>query len=458
MNRTAIAPLLSHLEGRVIRSGDPEYESVRRVYNGMIDKHPELIVRCQNVTDVVAAISFAQDNGLPLAIRGGGHNGAGLGCCDDGLVIDLSGMRDIDIDPATAIVRVAGGCTQGEVDQATHALGRAVPAGIISTTGIAGLTLGGGHGYLTRKYGLTIDNLIAADMVLADGRRVRVDPEHEPDLFWAIRGGGGNFGVVTTFHFRACSVNTVVAGPMLWELADAQELMQWYREFMPAAPEDLYGFLMFMNVPPGDPFPEALHGKTMCGVMWCYTGELDTADIAFAAVQQFRPPTFAHLGPMPFPALQQMFDPLLPPGLQWYWKGDFVYDLSDAAITQHLQYGSQLPSALSTMHLYPIDGAAHRVAKHETAFSFRDANWSMVIAGIDPDPANAEKITQWAKAYWNALRPYCAGGAYVNFMMEEGQERVQATYRDNYDRLVAIKTQYDPDNLFHINQNIKPRH
>ncbi|MEB3336139.1 MAG: FAD-dependent oxidoreductase, partial [Leptolyngbyaceae bacterium] len=316
-----IDPLISSIRGKVIQPGGDEYEVARHVYNGMIDKQPQFILRCANVADVISAVTFARENNLLLAIRGGGHNGAGLGTCNGGLVLDLSSMKGIRIDPTAGTVRVEGGCTQGDVEHATHAFGMAVPAGIVSTTGIAGLTLGGGHGYLTRKYGLTIDNLQSADMVLADGRLVTVNAESYPDLFWAIRGGGGNFGVVTSFLFKTSPVSTVFAGPMLWNLEDAREVMEWYREFMPAAPDDLYGFFMFLNVPPGPPFPEPLHGRTMGGIMWCYTGALDAAEAAFQPVRQFRPPTFEHLGPMPFPALQQMFDPLLPPGLQWYWKG-----------------------------------------------------------------------------------------------------------------------------------------
>lgn len=423
----------------------------------MIDKRPRLIVRCDGVDDVRAAIAFAAEHELPLAVRGGGHNGAGLGACDDGLVVDLSLMKAIQIDPDLRTVRVQGGCTQGEVDRATHPFGLAVPAGIVSTTGIGGLTLGGGHGYLTRRFGLTIDNLLEAEMVLADGRLVTASPQEYADLFWAIRGGGGNFGVVTSFVFRAHPLHTVVAGLMLWDMNALRDLIQWYRDFMPAAPDEVYGFLAILNVPPGDPFPEPLHRRTVCGIVWCLTGPPDEAEAVLSAARRVRPPVFEHVGPMPFPALQSLFDPLLPPGLQWYWKGDFFRQLSDEAIARHLEHGSRLPSLLSTMHLYPIDGAARRVGPTETAFNHRDANWSMVIAGIVPDPANAPRISAWAKEYWAALHPYSAGGAYVNFMMEEGTERVHATYGDNYERLVDVKTRYDPQNRFRINQNIKPR-
>jgi FAD/FMN-containing dehydrogenase len=457
MLEEAIHRFATRYPGRVIQRADEEYDSARRVYNAMIDKRPRLIVRCEGVEDVREAVTFAGDQGLPLAVRGAGHNGAGLGTCDDGLVLDLCRMKALDVDPQARTVRAQGGCTQGEIDRAAHPFGLTVPAGIISTTGIGGLALGGGHGYLTRKFGLTIDHLLAADLVLADGRSVTASPEEHPDLFWAIRGGGGNFGVVTSFLFRARPVNTVVAGPMLWDMDFARHLMQWYREYMPSAPEDMYGFLAILSVPPGPPFPPPLHGRIMCGIVWCYTGPPDDAPAAFRPVRQLREPVFEHLGPMPFPTLQSLFDPLMPAGMQWYWKGDFVVHLSDEAIEQHIEYGLKLPTPLSTMHLYPIDGAVRRAARSDTAFNHRDANWSMVIAGIDPDPANAEAITTWAKDYWAAVHPYSAQGAYVNFMMEEGADRVRATYGDNYDRLVGVKTKYDPRNIFHVNQNILPR-
>lgn len=457
MLEEAIGRFAARLRGKVIQPADEEYDSARRVYNAMIDKRPRLIVRCEDVEDVRQAVTFAGEHDLPLAVRGGGHNGAGLGTCNDGLVLDLGRMKALDVDPQACTVRAQGGCTQGEIDRAAHPFGLTVPAGVISTTGIGGLALGGGHGYLTRKFGLTIDHLLAADLVLADGRSVTACPEEYPDLFWAIRGGGGNFGVVTSFLFRARPVSTVVAGPMLWDMDFARQLMQWYREYMPSAPEDLYGFLAILSVPPGPPFPPPLHGRIMCGIVWCYTGPPDDAPAAFRPVRQLREPVFEHLGPMPFPTLQSLFDPLMPAGLQWYWKGDFVVHLSDEAIEQHIEYGLKLPTPLSTMHLYPIDGAVRRVSRSETAFNHRDANWSMVIAGIDPDPANAEPLTTWAKEYWAAVHPYNAQGAYVNFMMEEGADRVRATYGDNYDRLVDVKSTYDPGNVFRVNQNIAPR-
>ena len=447
--------LETSIRGKLISPDSDEYDLARQVYNGMIHKCPKLIVRCADTADVIATVNYAREENLLLAVRGGGHSGAGLAMCDGGVVADLSTMKGIRVDPKSQTVRVEPGCTQGEVDHATHAFGLAVPSGTVACTGIAGLTLGGGHGYLVRKYGLTLDNLLEVDIVLADGRLVTANAENYPDLFWAIRGGGGNFGVVTSFLFKAHPVSTVVGGPMLWNLDRATEVMKWYGEFIVNAPEDVYGFFSFMNIPPGSPFPEHLHRKNMCGIIWCFCGELENAEILQQIRDRFSP-EFEYINPMPFPKLQSLFDPLLPTGMQWYWKGDFFTELKDEAIAQHIKYGSQLPTQLSTMHLYPVDGAANRVGRNDTAFSYREAKWSMIIVGIDPDPANAEKITNWARKYWRGLHPYSCGGAYVNFMMEEGQERIKATYRDNYDRLVAIKTKYDPTNLFRVNQNIKP--
>lgn len=457
VDREEIDGLASEFLGDLITADDRSYDEARTLYNAMIDKRPLLIARCRNVADVIAAVNFARDHHLEVAVRGGGHNGAGLSLIDDGLVIDLSPMKGIRVDPQARTVRVEGGCTWGEVDHVTHAFGLAVPSGIISTTGVGGLTLGGGHGYLSRKYGLTIDNLLAVDIVLADGRLVTASASENEDLFWAVRGGGGNFGVVTSFLFQAHPVGTVYGGPIIWPIDQAEEIMRWYLEFIEDAPEDLYGWFGFHRVPTGSPLPQELHGAHGCVICWCYTGPLDKAEEVFKPIRALGTPALDLAGPLPFPALQSMFDQIYyPPGLQWYWKADFVEELSDEAIKLHLQYGSNLPTELCTMHLYPINGAVHKVGNGDTAFSFRDVTFSSVIVGVDQDPANAGMISQWARDYWQALHPYTRGGGYVNFMMEEGEGRIRATYQSNYQRLVAVKDQYDPDNLFHVNQNIRP--
>jgi FAD/FMN-containing dehydrogenase len=446
----------SNIRGSIIEPGDKGYDDARKVYNGMIHKRPRLIARCADVADVIQSVNFARDEGLLLAIRSGGHNAGGLGICDDGLVIDLALMKYTRVDPAARTVIAGGGCTWGDVDHATHVFGLATPSGIISTTGVGGLTLGGGIGHLTRKCGLTIDNLISADVVLANGNFVKANADENPDLFWAIRGGGGNFGVVTSFTFRLHPVDTIYGGPMLYELSETADVMKWYRDLIPAAPDELNGFFAFLTVPPAPPFPEHLHMKKMCGIVWAYAGPATKAEETFKPIRAFKKAALDLVGPLSQPALQSMFDALYPPGLQWYWRADFVNEISDEAIAQHLRFGNALPSMHSTMHLYPINGAASRVSKNDTAWNYRDATWAQVMVGVDPDPANNEKTISWTKSYYDALHPYSAGGAYVNFMMDEGEERVKATYGDNYERLVAIKDKYDPDNLFRVNQNIKP--
>jgi FAD binding domain/Berberine and berberine like len=452
----SIEQLRAAIRGQIIQPADPAYDSARKVYNGMIDKRPKLVLRALDVSDVMAAIGYGRENGLLTAIRGGGHNGAGLGTCDGGLVIDLSQMKGVRVDPAARTVRVAAGCLWGDVDHATHAFGMATPCGFISTTGVAGLTLGGGIGYLTRRYGLTIDNLISVDMVLADGRFVTSSATENDDLFWAVRGGGGNFGVVTSFEFRLHPVSMVQFGPTFWPLEQSGEVLKAYREFILTVREDVSGFFAYLVVPPAPMFPEHLHMKKVCGIVWCCTASAEETEKATRPMRSVGAPLLDAVGPAPFPAVQSAFDGLFTYGMQWYWRADNFTELSDAAIAKHVEHGSKLPTMLSTMHLYPVNGAAQRVGKKDTAYSFREALFAEVIVGVDPDPANAEKITNWCKDYYEALHPFAAGGAYINFMMDEGQGRVQASFRDNYARLAAIKKKYDPTNFFCVNQNIKP--
>lgn len=456
LDETAVNRFQARLRGDLLRPGDPDYDEARQLYNAMIDKRPALIARCVDAADVQAAVNFAREHNLLLAVRGGGHNGAGLGSCDGGLVIDLSLMKKIHVDPAAATVRVAGGCTWADVDQATHPFGLAVPTGFLSTTGVGGLTLGGGLGYLTRRYGLTIDSLLAVDMVLADGRAITASADEHEDLFWAVRGGGGNFGVVTSFLFQGRPVSTVYGGPMFWEMEHAPTVMRYWRDLILTSPDEINGWFGFHTVPPVDMFSAEHHLKKMAVVTWCYTGDLQAAEQVFEPIRAVAPLAMDFAGPIPLPALQSMFDGLYPPGLQWYWNADFFTELSDEAIALHLENAARLPTVHSTMHLYPINGAAHRVGENETAWSFREANFAQVIVGVDPDPANNERMIRWSKSYWQALHPYSAGGAYVNMIMDEGQERVQAAYRSNYPRLAQIKAKYDPHNLFRNNQNIKP--
>ncbi|GAB4342375.1 MAG: FAD-binding oxidoreductase [Calditrichia bacterium] len=455
LNKEIIDQYKTEMRGEVILPEDAGYAEAKKVYNGMIEKSPAVIARCADVADVVTSVNFGRDNNLLVSIRGGGHNAGGLGICDDGLVIDLAGLNYSRVDAKNKTIRVGGGSTWGDVDHAGHPFGLAVPTGIISTTGVGGLTLGGGLGYLSRKFGLTVDHLLEADMVLADGSVVVASENENPELFWAIRGGGGNFGVVTSFLFRARDVHTGIAGPTLWNISKTAEILKWYLDFIREAPEDLYGFFATLTVP-GPPFPEHLHGKKMCGVVWNYTGDPEKAQEMFKPVMDLKP-DFEHVGPLPHPALNSMFDVFYPPGLQWYWRADFIREIPDSAVEAHARFGEALPTPHSTMHLYPIDGAVQRVDESETAFAYRDVNWAQVIVGVDPEPVNKEKITKWTRDYYDAIHPTAAGGAYVNFMMEEGDDRVRASYKNNYDRLVAAKNKYDPNNLFRVNQNITPK-
>ena len=396
---------------------------------------------------------------MPVAIRGGGHNGPGLGSVDDGLVIDLSRMKGVRVDPASRSVRVEPGCTSGDVDHATHAFGLAVPFGIVSTTGVAGLTLGGGSGYLTRKFGLTIDNLLEADVVLADGSFVTASPKDNPDLFWALRGGGGNFGVVTSFLFQAHPVSMVYAGPIFWDAKHGKQIMRAYRDFLPTAPEELGIFVGLKTVPSMEPFPQEAWGKRACAIIGAFNGSEEDGKKALAPLLDKLPePFFNWMSVMPFPAMQGLFDPFFPKGLQWYWKGDFVTDLSDEAIDAYIAESAKAPSELcadaplSDRRRRPRGSARTR---RRGAPGTPGGRWSSPRS--TPNPQQAGALTRWGRAYWDAVHRFNPGGAYVNFMMDdEGEARVQASYGDNYARLAEVKKKYDPANLFHVNQNIRP--
>jgi FAD binding domain-containing protein/berberine-like enzyme len=451
-----VTTLRAALRGEVLAPADAGYEKARAVYNAMIQRWPAAIARCADVADVIACVKAARASGITVAVRGGGHNAGGLGTVEGGLMIDLGMLRGIRVDAQARTVRVEGGATWGDVDHATHPFGLAVPCGFISTTGVGGLTLGGGSGYLTRSAGLTIDNLLAADVVLADGRMVTASRDEHPDLFWALRGGGGNFGIVTSFLFRAHPVSTVIGGPTFWALEQAEEALRAFQELILAAPEELGGFFAFTTVPPVPPFPEALHGRKVSAVIWCFNGKQEAFDRTVKPLISAVPPLLHAPHELPFPALQSFFDPLYPKGLQWYWRADFFGKLPDAAIREHARLGATLPTPHSTMHLYPLNGAAARVGAGETAYRHREALWSQVIVGVDPGPAKADELRDWTVGYYDALHPWSTGGAYVNFMMEEGEGRIRATYGANYERLQLVKKAYDPDNFFRVNQNIPP--
>lgn len=444
-------------DGPLILPGDANFDEARSIYNGMIDKKPAAIVKCLNEEDVVKCVNFARSNNIEVSIRGGGHNGAGLALVSGGLVIDLTEMKTIEIYPASKTALIEPGNTLKEIDAATHQYGLALPSGIFGTTGIAGLTLGGGLGYLSRKAGLTIDNLLECRVVLASGQIITANKESFTDLFWGLRGGGGNFGVVVSFKFKLISIKNVYAGPMFWPVEKAKEAMKFYDTFTKDAPNDLYGFFAFLVVPPGNPFPKHLHMKNVCGIVWNYTGPLEQAEEVFKPIREFGPPILDFVGEIPMPVLNSMFDELYPPGMQWYWRAHYIKEFTDEIIEQNIAFGSNLPTMLSGTHIYPIDGAVHDISNNDTAWANRDARWAQTIVGVDPDPTKAKEITTWCKNYFDALTPHAMGGAYVNFMMEEGQDRVKASYKGNYDRLVEVKAKYDPENFFHINQNIAIR-
>jgi hypothetical protein len=456
MQEKEIQELRARFRGEVIGPADAGYDAARKVYNAMIDRRPALVIRCADVADVMAGVNLARENKLLLAVRGGAHNGPGLGVCDGGLVLDLGRLKGVRVDQAAGTVRVEGGALWGDVDHATHPFGLAVPCGFLSTTGVGGLTLGGGIGYLARQFGLSIDSLLAVDVVLADGRLVTASADENADLFWAVRGGGGNFGIVTSFLFRAHKVQTVYGGPIFWSLDHGAEVLRRWRDFIQRAPEELNGWFGFATVPPVPMFPAEHHLKKVAVVTWCYNGDLGKAEEVFKPIRQWAPPLLDFAGPIPFPALQSLFDGLYPAGLQWYWKADFFSELSDKAVDLHIKYAERLPSPHSTMHIYPIDGAAGRVGRTDTAFSFRDAKFAEVIVGVDPDPASNPRLIQWAKDYWLALHPFSSGGGYINMMMDEGEDNVRSAYRENFARLAQVKRKYDPANLFRVNQNIKP--
>ncbi|WP_328943854.1 FAD-binding oxidoreductase [Streptomyces sp. NBC_00250] len=456
MGKLSIEQLRERVRGAVTTPEDDGYDAAREVRNAMIDRRPAAVARCVNAGDVMAAVDFARENEVDLAVRGGGHSVPGFGTCDGGVVADLSGMRGVRVDPVRRTARAEGGATWGDFNAATHAFGLATTGGIISTTGVGGLTLGGGIGYLARGLGLSCDNLISADVVTADGRLLVANEEENDDLFWALRGGGGNFGAVTSFEFRLSPVKDIYGGPLLYELEDAATVLRSFADYIADAPEELGGFPAFQLAPPLPFIPENRHGDPFVLIVACWAGPLDEGPRALQAFRDFAPVVAEHVGPMPYPALNSAFDALVPPGLQHYWKANFVTDLSDAAIEAHMRYGPRLPAVNSTVHIYPINGACHRVAPDATAFAYRDASFATVIAGMWPDPSANEANIAWVRDYYEATAPHSEEGGYINFMADDDQDRIRANYRTNYDRLVEVKRKYDAGNLFHLNQNIKP--
>jgi FAD/FMN-containing dehydrogenase len=456
MATETVQGLRDHVRGHTITPDDSDYDDARRVYNAMIDRRPNVIVRAAGTDDVVAAVNYARENGLGLAVRGGSHSVPGFGTGDDAVVIDLNRMQRVEVDPARKTARAEGGATWGAFNDATHAHGLATTGGIVSTTGVGGLTLGGGIGYLSRGHGLSCDNLRAAEVVTADGKIVAATENENADLFWALRGGGGNFGVVTAFEYDVHPVSEIYGGPMFFELSDAPDVLRWYREFIKDADERFGGFPAWQIAPPLPFIPEERHGEPFMAFVSCWTGPPEEGEAALKSLRDVAAPVAEHVGPMPYPALNSAFDALVPPGLQHYWKANFVKELTDDAIAAHLEHGPKVPTVNSTVHIYPINGACHRVGEGDTAFAYRDATFATVIAGMWPDSAENDANTKWVRDFYDATAPHSEPGGYVNFMADDDQGRIRDNYKGNYDRLVEVKRAYDPGNMFHLNQNIKP--
>jgi hypothetical protein len=456
MDTSTISRLREKARGAVIAQGDPDYEEARKVYNAMIDRRPAVVVRAEAVADVQAAVDAARDEGVDLSIRGGAHSVPGFGTNDGGIVIDLASMRGVRVDPGSRTATVQGGATWGDLNDAAYEHGLATTGGIISTTGVAGLTIGGGIGYLARGMGLSCDNLISAEIVTADGQLRRANDSENEDLFWAIRGGGGNFGVLTSLQFRLHPLKEIYGGPMFFELSDGADILRFYRDFIGNAPEEFGGFPAMQIAPPLPFIPEERHGEPFVAFVACWAGPIEQGESMLKPLHDVAPVVAEHVGPMPYPALNSAFDALVPAGLQHYWKTNYVEELTDDAIAAHMEHGPKVPVVNSTMHIYPIDGAVQRVGPTDTAFGHREANFVTNIAGMWPDPADNEANTRWVKDYAAATAPLSEEGGYVNFMAVEDQERVRASYGGTYDRLVGVKRTYDPGNLFHLNQNIAP--
>jgi FAD/FMN-containing dehydrogenase len=452
-----IRTLTEAVRGRVITPSQLEYDDARAVYNGMHDKKPAAVIRCMDSADVMAVVAASRDGGFDLAVRGGGHSVPGFGTVDDGLVADLSNMNNVWVDPNKRVARVGGGATWGDVDHATYPFGWAAPGGVISTTGVGGLTLGGGLGYLTRSVGLTIDSLLSADVVLADGRQVTASDYQNEDLFWALRGGGGNFGVVTSFEFQLHEVGDVVGGPMFFEVDDATAVLEAYREYMSRAPECLGCFFGWQIAPPLPFIPEERVGDLFCVLVACWNGPHEEAEQVLRPLRDAAEVRAEQVGVMPFPALNSAFDDTVPKGMLHYWKADFITELTDEAIAAHIEHGKKTPHISSSMHLHPINGAAQRVGSDETAFGHRNKNFAPVIVGIWDDPDDSEANIRWVKDYYAAIHPHSdSEGGYINFMSSDDDHRAPSNYGANYEKLAAVKATYDPDNLFRINQNIAP--
>jgi FAD/FMN-containing dehydrogenase len=454
---TRFEDLKNGLKGELLLPGDDGYESARKIWNATIDKRPGAIVRCTTTSDVVRAVNFARDRGVVLAVRGGGHNIAGNALCDDGIVIDLSQMRAATVDPGARRVTIEGGATLADLDAATQAHGLATPVGINSTTGIAGLTLGGGFGWLSRKYGMTIDNLESAGVVTAAGEVVRASATEHPDLFWALRGGGGNFGVVTRFEFRLHPVGPgVLSGLIIYPLSEAKSVLQQYRDFAAEAPEELSVWTILRQAPPLPFLPKEAHGKGIVALALLYAGDPQQGQPLIEPLRKFGTPLGEHVGVQPYTAWQQAFDPLLAAGARNYWKSHNFSTLQDGLFEAVIDYSGRLPSPQCEIFIGAMGGATARPTPESTAYAHRNAQFVLNVHGRWEQAADDARCIGWARDFFDASAPFASGGVYVNFLSADEGNRVRAAYGPNYDRLARVKRKYDPNNLFRMNQNIKP--
>jgi FAD/FMN-containing dehydrogenase len=447
LEESTLQAFRTHLRGDLLRPGDDGYDGARKTWNGMVDKRPALIARCTGVADVMDAVQFARDHDLLVAVRGGGHSLPGFSVCDGGMVIDLSRMKGIRVDPVRRIALAQAGLTWGEFDRETQRFGLASTGGVISTTGIAGLTLGGGIGWLMRHYGLTCDHLLSVDVVTADGQFLTASTAEHPDLFWGVRGGGGNFGIVTSFEYRLHPVGPVLGGMVLHPIAKAREVFRFYREFTQAAPDELTTYALMLTSPDGLP---------VVAVVLCYSGSLAAGEQVVRPLREFGPPLADEIRPIAYGEMQTLFDAAYAPGWHNYYKSHYLAAISDDLIDTMIACFAKVPSPLSALGFEQFGGAVSRVFAQETAFRHRDAVYDVAILGEWQDPADTERNVQWVREVWAATRPFSTGGVYVNFLGEEGEDQVKAAYGSHYQRLVALKRKYDPTNLFRLNQNITP--
>lgn len=460
IDEAAVEQFKANLRGDLITPDDESYNNTRKIWNGMIDKRPALIVRSTGPVDVIEAVNFARDNNLLLAVRGGGHNIAGTALNDGGLVIDLSAMKGIHVDPKKRTVRAQPGVNWGDLDRETQVFGLATPGGIVSDTGIAGLTLGGGFGWLSRKYGLTADNLLSVDIVTADSRFLTASESENSDLFWGIRGSGGNLGIVTSFEYQLYPVGPMMMGGLIfYPFEQATEVLRFFSDYTATAPDGLGALVVLRTAPPAPFLPESIHGKPVVAIAVTYDGSPEEGERVVQPIKDFGTPIVDMIGPKPYTALNSMFDTSSPRGRQYYWKSEYLPGLSEAAIDTAIAYAATFSSPLSSTLIFQLGGAISRKDATSTAASHREAAYVVNIQSSWVDPAEAPQHTQWTRDFWTAMRPFSTGGVYVNFLGEDeakDHDRVRAAYGANYERLVALKNKYDPTNLFRVNQNIKP--